>query len=371
MKVLHVYKTYFPDTMGGIEQVLLQLTHGLSEKGVQNRLLALSPDAQPAVIVRPEAEVHRFPITVQFASNPVSVQAWRHFGEHLAWADVVHYQFPWPFADLLHYLHRKACKPSLVTYQSDIVRQRRLMKLYRPLMTRFLNSMDQVVATSPDYLRTSPVLSQLECRLDVIPNGLDESSCPPASEQMLARWRQVVGEGFFLFVGVLRYYKGLDTLIRAAARVNGLIVIAGAGPEQERLRALAEAGAVKNVHFLGHVSDLDKAALLQLAGVFVFPSHLRSEAFGMSLIEAAMYALPLISCDIGSGTSYINLHGVTGLVVPPEAPEALAGAMERLRVEPRLAQSMGQAARLRYEQLFTGRRMADAYHAVYQRLLTP
>jgi rhamnosyl/mannosyltransferase len=368
MRVLHVYKTYFPDTMGGIEQVLLQLTRGLKDLGVENRLLVLSPDASEAVIERPEATVYRYPITAQFASNPVSWQAMWHFREHLAWADVVHYQFPWPFADLLKLVHQRR-KPSVVTYQSDIVRQKKLMTLYRPLMSRFLNSVDLVVVTSPDYLETSEVLSKLARRPQVIPNGLDECSCPRAPESLLAHWRQVLGEGFFLFVGVLRYYKGLETLVQAASLVDSVVVIAGTGPEEERLRALAAASSVNNLYFLGHISDADKAALLQLSRVFVFPSHLRSEAFGMSLIESSMYAKPMISCDIGSGMSYINQHEVTGLVVPPEAPQALANAMERFIQEPELGPVMGRAARQRYEQLFTGRRMAAAYLDAYQQIL--
>lgn len=368
MRVLHVYKTYFPDSMGGIEQVLLQLTQGLSARGAQNRLLVLSPDAQPEVVVRQEATVYRYPITAQLASNPVSWKAWKHFREHVAWADIVHYQFPWPFADLLH-LVKGVRKPSIVTYQSDIVRQKRLMTLYRPLQDRFLRVVDKVVATSPTYLETSPVLSMLASRPEVIPNGLDESSCPPASLEKLQHWRTILGEGFFLFVGVLRYYKGLETLIDAASRVNASIVIAGTGPQEVGLKERVKAMSLENVQFLGHVSDEDKAALLQLARAFVFPSHLRSEAFGMSLIEASMFSKPMISCEIGSGTSYVNQHGVTGLVVPPESPAELAGAMERLARNPEMTDSMGQAARLRYEQLFTGRKMASSYLDAYHRML--
>jgi len=151
--------------------------------------------------------------------------------------------------------------------------------------------------------------------------------------------------------------------------VNAPIVIAGDGPELDRLRALAKAGSVTNVIFLGHVSEEDKAALLKLACVFVFPSHLRSEAFGMSLIEAAMHSKPMISCEIGSGTSYINQHNVTGLVVPPEAPQALASAMQRFLNGPELARAMGSAARDRYEKLFTGQQMAASYYSVYRRIL--
>ena len=368
LRVLHVYKTYFPDTMGGIEKVLLQLTEGLSRRNVRNRILVLSPNPTPSVIVRSEAEVFRYPITFQVASNPFSWQAWKCFPEHVTWADIVHYQFPWPFADLLYLGHGRK-KPSVVTYQSDIVRQKTWMKIYRPLMFRFLNSVDRVIATSPDYQRTSEVLAQLGNETEVIPNGLDDANCPPASEARVAHWRGSLGEGFGLFVGVLRYYKGLETLVLAASHVRARIVIAGDGPELDRLRALAKAESVTNLVFLGHVSEEDKAALLKLASVFVFPSHLRSEAFGMSLIEAAMHSKPMISCEIGSGMSYINKHNVTGLVVPPEVPRALASAIQLLVDNPRLAKTMGSAARMRYQALFTGEQMANSYYSLYQRVL--
>ena len=182
----------------------------------------------------------------------------------------------------------------------------------------------------------------------------------------MARWMREVGEGFFLFVGVLRYYKGLHTLLEAARGLRGQVVIAGDGPEAAGLREQARAQGVDNVHFLGHVSDEDKIALLLLARAFVFPSHLRSEAFGMSLVEAAMCGRPMVSCDIGSGTSYINLDGQTGYTVPPEDPDALRQALHRLQDDPAHAAAMGRAARERFETHFTARRMAQAYEAVYR-----
>jgi rhamnosyl/mannosyltransferase len=105
------------------------------------------------------------------------------------------------------------------------------------------------------------------------------------------------------------------------------VVIAGDGAEAPALeKQLADAG-LKNVRLLGHVSDEDKVCLLRLCRAFVFPSHLRSEAFGMSLVEAAMFGKPMVSCEIGTGTSYINLDGVTGWAVPPEDPDRLRAAM--------------------------------------------
>jgi rhamnosyl/mannosyltransferase len=364
LKILHVYKSYYPDTVGGIEQVIAQLGAALGALGDESRIFTLSPDPQPAVLPRAEGEVHRCRTTVEISSNPLSLPAFGEFRRQLDWADVVHYQFPWPFADLLHV----ACadgKPSVVTYQSDIVRQKWLMHAYAPLMKRFLRSVDKVVATSPHYAGSSPVLAQLNGKLRVIPNGIDDASYPEPPAARLDSWRSRVGEGFFLFVGVLRYYKGLETLLRAAKGFEGQVVIAGTGPELGHLQEYAAREGLANVHFVGSVSEEDKMCLLHLARAFVFPSHLRSEAFGMSLLEAAMCARPMICCEIGTGTSYINADGETGLVVPPEDPQALRGAMERFTREPQLAAAMGAAARRRFEEHFTAREMARAYRALY------
>lgn len=368
MRILHVYKSYYPDTVGGIEQVIAQLGLGLAALGDENRIYTLSPDPRPRVLQRPEGEVHRSRTTVEIASMTASVGALSEFREQLRWADVVHYQFPWPFADLLHMLWARD-KPSVVSYQSDIVRQKTLLRVYSPLMTKFLDSVGLVVATSPEYAQTSPVLSRLGARVQVIPNGVDERTYPQPSPQRMAHWRERVGEGFFLFVGVLRYYKGLHVLLEAAKGLRARVLIAGAGPEAERLRQQVARDQLDNVHLLGTVSDEDKVCLLRLARGFVFPSHLRSEAFGMSLVEAAMCGKPMISCRIGTGTTYINVDGVTGWTVPPQDAGALRDAMHRWVDDPAQAQAMGIAARARFDSLFTAQRMAQAYHAAYRDLL--
>jgi len=364
MRVLHVYKSYYPDTVGGIEQVIAQLGLGLAALGDQSRIFTLSPGAQPPVLQRPEGQVHRSRATLEIASNPVSLGALRDFRRQLEWADVVHYQFPWPFGDLLHLACARA-KPSVVSYQSDIVRQKLLLRAYTPLMNRFLRSVDVVAATSPRYPEGSAALSRLERPPRVIPNGIDESTYPEPAPELMAQWRERLGEGFFLFVGVLRYYKGLHTLVDAAKGFPGQVVVAGDGPEAASLQQQLAAGAAGNVRLLGRVSDEDKVCLLRLSRALVFPSHLRSEAFGMSLVEAAMVGKPMVSCEIGTGTSYINQDGVTGWVVPPEDPAALRAAMQRLLDNPQQAQAMGRAARERFEQMFTARRMAQAYRAAY------
>jgi hypothetical protein len=100
-----------------------------------------------------------------------------------------------------------------------------------------------------------------------------------------------------------------------------------------------------------------------------FPSHLRSEAFGISLLEGAMYGKPMISSEIGTGTTYINIDGETGLVVPPSDPQAFGEAMRTLWDNPELAQAMGKRAEARYWELFTAEQMARSYTALYHELV--
>ncbi|EIM18987.1 MULTISPECIES: glycosyltransferase family 4 protein [Pseudomonas] len=368
MRVLHFFKTYLPDSVGGIEQVIFQLCESGAQQGIEGQVLTLSADPHPAILKLGQHEVHRAKLDIQFASTGFSYSVFKQFREMAAEADVVNYHFPWPFMDLVHFVSGMN-KPCVATYHSDIIRQRHLLKLYRPLMNRFLGSVDRIVAASPNYLHTSDVLQQFPDKTLVIPYGLNKAGYPQPDSERMARWRQRLGERFFLFVGVMRYYKGLHILLDALKDVDYPVVIVGAGPLEAELHAQAAALGLRNLHFLGRLGDEDKVALLQLSYAIVFPSHLRSEAFGISLLEGAMYGKPMISSEIGTGTSYINIHGETGLVVPPSDPLAFRAAMRQLWDNPEQAAQMGLKAEARYRQLFTADEMGRRWSELYQELL--
>ncbi len=328
--------------------------------GVDSSVLTLSSDPK-AILQVENHKVHQANLDFYLASTGFSVSLFKKFSKISEQADVIHYHFPWPMIDLVHLLCRPS-KPTIVTYHSDIVKQRFLGKLYAPLMHLFLGSVDKIVATSPNYLETSKVLQRWEAKTTVVPIGIDERV--PPGKTILNRWRGRVGDNFFLFVGALRYYKGLSYLLEAA-RATGLpVVIAGKGESDFHI-----GDALPNVHFVGEITDSDKEALLSLCRAFVFPSHLRSEAFGVALLEAARAGKPMISCEIGTGTSYVNKDGETGIVVPPASSEALADAMKTLAGEHDLVERFGVAARQRYETLFRAEDMCAGYYDIYAQLI--
>lgn len=369
MKILQVYRTYFPDPPGGLQEAIRQICLTTQLHGIKNWIFTLSPNPKPELLVLPEGEVVRHKSWAAPASCDLGgISTLTSFKKLTSTADVIIYHFPWPFADLLRFFANRS-KPSLLVYHSDIVRQRWLSALYAPLMWKTLHSMSVIIATSPTYARTSPVLSHPSVRdkVRVIPLGIDENSYPKEGDmKILTRFNLKDGRPFFLFIGVLRYYKGLHFLVAAAKNIGAQVVIAGSGPEGELLKAAAIELDANNIIFTGRVTDAEKVTLLQHCLAFVLPSHLRSEAFGMVLVEASMFGKPMITCEIGTGTSYVNSHKETGLVVLPESPSALANAMNTLLIDEALSRSMGHAARQRYEALFSGPALGKAYFDLFK-----
>ncbi|WP_420963440.1 glycosyltransferase [Brucella sp. IR073] len=357
MRVLHVYKTYLPDDFTGVARVIWGIAEALANQGVESHVLCLSEMPAASPITTGHHVTHQVRQDLFIASTSLSLALFGKFHSLLNTVDVVHYHCPWPMADLLHLTNRRI--PSVVTYHSDVVKQRFLKRLYAPLQTCFLGTVDRIIATSPHYAASSPILRRHADKTSVISIGIGDEQTPRS--QTVAKWRARLGDKFFLFVGALRYYKGLPFLIDAA-RATGLpVVIAGDGPCKPD-------DAPDNVTFLGQVSEEDKIALLSLCRGFVFPSHQRSEAFGVALLEAARAGKPMITCEIGTGTSYVNNNGETGLVVPPCDSGALAEAMRILAEDEELAARLGAKARARYERLFQASDMGAAYHRVYREL---
>ena len=368
MRVLHVTSTYLPDKHGGIEEVIRQICLNSVPYGVESRIFTLSSNPIPEIIQSHGIDIFRASKSFEIASCGFSLQALIKFKEVVQWADIIHYHFPWPFADLLH-VFCKVKKKSIVTYHSDVIRQKKLNILYKPLMHNFLRSVDSIVSTSNKYAETSSVLCRYKKNTEIIPIGINENSFPIPSDSDLISMQNKVGVDFFLFIGSLRLYKGLNFLLEAIRNTELQCVIAGNGVVEKKLIKQAKQIGLSNVHFLGQVDEVEKVALLKLCRAVVLTSNLRSEAFGVSLVEGAMFEKPLISTELGTGTSYINIDSKTGFVVPPSEAQSLRKAMLSLSSDLLLSKKMGCAARTRYEELFTGDKMGKQYFQLYKSLL--
>jgi glycosyltransferase involved in cell wall biosynthesis len=370
MTILHVYKDYFP-VLGGIENHVRDLARDQVRQGHQVTVLVTHPawltteDEDEGVRVVRAGRLLTVASTPLSLALPVRLAALR--------PDVTHLHFPYPVGEVAQFLFGRS-RRTVVTYHSDVVRQAGILKLYEPTLRRVLARADAIVATSPPYVQSSRFLRPLSAKTVVIPLGIDVdrfADPDPPAVAALRRRLAPAGETVLLTVGRLRYYKGLDIALHALAATPGRLVVVGTGPREPDLRALAAAlGVMDRVHFAGEIGDDELPLWYHAADVFVSSASHRAEAFGISIVEALASGRPVVSTELGTGTSWVNQHGVTGLVVPANAPDALAAALAQLGGDAALRRRFGAAARARAEAEFRRETMSRRVSSLYAEVLS-
>ncbi len=371
MRVTMVNK-YYPPHLGGVEFHLRDLAEGLVREGLADvRALVCNGEPEPAEETINGVDVVRLPRMFEASSMPVA----RGFAKAIAAEaardprpDVLHLHFPYPWGEV-SWLRARPAVPTVVTYHSDIVRQKTALTAYRPMLERFLDRVDLIIASSPNMIEHSEFLAPRAEKCRQIDFGLNVESIAenPAAIARGAELRaEHPGRPIVLFVGRLVYYKGVDVLVRAMAEVDADLVIIGRGPLEGELREMAFArGIHERMRFIGPVDDTELAAWYHAADVFCLPSVARSEAFGLVQIEAHAAGTPVVSTNLTTGVPYANLDGVTGLTVPVGDSAALAAALNRLLGDDELRARLGAQAKERALRDFTIPRMCAQTAEVY------
>lgn len=368
MKILELGK-FYPPYRGGIETLLQLWCEGFAKRGARVECVVANDRTGGENAELNGVKVHRLASYGRIASTslcPAYLSATR---DHAA--DLWHMHAPNPLADLAC-LRGSADTPMVVSYHSDVIRQRTLMSFYRPLLMRMLRRANAVVVATPLHIEHSPWLTQFRSKCEVIPFGIDLAQFRPSPRmrsEVASHWVRH-GRPILLTMGRLVEYKGIRHLIDAMARLDAHLWVVGTGPLLETLRAQAGAlGVAGRVEFLGNQSDEQRAVLLNACDVFVLPSITPNEAFGLVQVEAMACGKPVVSCDLKSGVPWVNQNEVTGLVVPPADSEALAIALKRLLQDALLRSRLGEAGRARASREFDQLVMIDRYWNLFQRLI--
>jgi glycosyltransferase involved in cell wall biosynthesis len=362
LRVLHVGK-FYPPHIGGMETYLQALCKGLRNHTDLRVIVANEGRDTLDEIVDsvPVARLSTLLTAFSTSISPGMVSRIRH-----SEADLVHLHLPNPAA-VLAYLASGYRGRLVVTYHSDIVRQKMLGRMFEPLLYAVLRRSAAIIATSPNYVATSPVLQAFRDRCHVIPYGIDTAQFEQCDPDAVARIRARFGERLVVSVGRLVYYKGLEYLIHAMADVRGKLVIVGDGPLRRKLETLAtRLGVADKVSFAGEIDDAEALAHYHAAAVFVLASVARSEAFGIVQIEAMATGLPVVNTSLDSGVPLVSLHEETGLTVPPADPPALAAAMNLLLDNPDLRLQYGQAGAQRARREFSLDKMLERTLHLYR-----
>lgn len=357
IKILHIYKSFYPETVGGIEKFIDTLNNELSH--ICDFGLVCMGNKTETYFYK-KMKVYKFKKNFEISSCPFSISAFLKFRNISSQYDILHYHYPYPFMDFLNFFSLNKIK--LTTYHSDIIKQKFINFFYSPLKYFFLKNQNLIVVSSKKYLNTSSTLQVFKNKLKVINFGIKKISSPKNNK--------IKKKGYILFIGSLRYYKGLDVLLEAAKKINSKIYICGSGSEYKDLLIKKKKLQLKNVFFLGRVSDKEKYRLLKNCNFFVFPSNSRSEAFGIAILEAMSFAKPIISCEVGSATSYLNINNKTGFVVKPNNPNELRDKINYL-LDPKnkkIKKIFSVNSYNRFKKYFTSTTMCKSYLKLYEKL---
>jgi rhamnosyl/mannosyltransferase len=360
------------DNFGGVERYVFELARSL-EREVRYTNIVAERGGAPDLPVVGET-VHASP-WASLAGTPVCpTMPWHALSRHRrAPFDLVHLQFPAdPMAHLSATLLPRRVR-RVISWHSDIIRQQKLLALYRPFLDRLVRSADAIIAATPAHISSSQQLDALEdrSRLHVVPYGFDLSRFrerPPLADELRRRY----GAPFLVFaLGRHVYYKGFEFAIRALAQMpEAALMLGGQGPLTEALRQVArDAGVAARVHFVGRIAESDLPAYYHACDAFCLSSVEPAEGFGIVQIEAMASGRPVVCCELHNGVTWVNQDGITGLVVPPADPAALAGALSHLAREPGLCARLGEQGRHRAFSVFTVEAMARGTLSVYREVL--
>lgn len=290
--------------------------------------------------------------------------------------DIAHLHFPDPMSHLAYHFLPAGTK-LVISWHSDIIRQKRLLSLYQPFLNHIVARADAIIAATPKHFSSSTQMGA--CRDSgkkfVVPYGIDFQGLEETASTLEGAGnlrRKYAGKKIIFALGRHVYYKGFDYLIRAMQAVtdDAVLVLGGSGPKTAELKGLvANLSLAGRVFFLGRIPEDELPHYYHACDLFCLPSIEQSEAFGIVQVEAMACGKPVVCCELNNGVTYVNQAGVTGLAVPPRDPQALAGALNDLLADKRKRLAYGQAANARVHREFTLSNAAEGTVAVYRAVL--
>lgn len=370
LKILEVNKAYFPH-VGGIESLVKQYSEELGQYGAVVRTLVCRDDRGRSYTDTVNGvKIVRAGSFGTYFSCPLSLSFILKFRKMAKNADVVHINTPFPLADLALLLSGYRGKV-VISWHSDVVKQKKLLLLYRPLMRYMLNRADVILTATRGHIDGSDILPEYRRKCRILPYGIEpEKYLSIERKPVLTELLNDKNNVKVFFTGRLVYYKGVDVLLKAFARVkNCELFIAGTGELEGSLKKFAaENGIADKVHFLGFLPDDTLKQAFADCDIFVLPSVARSEAFGIVQLEAMICGKPVINTDLPSGVPCVSIHGKTGLTVKPSDSEMLANAVQLLADDGKLRQRLGETGAKRVETYFNEKDIIKRLYTIMQRL---
>lgn len=356
LRILEVNKAYFPH-IGGIETLVQQYSQELGEIDSVSVKTLVCRDGRGGTIREKlnGVDLTRAGSLGTYFSCPLSLSFIRLFRKMAKKADVVHIHVPFPLADAALLLSGYKGRV-VVSWHSDVVNQKKLLLFYKPFMRYLLKRADCIITATQGHIDGSDYLPEFREKCRVVPYGITPQDYlrierkPVLTERLNDKKAVKV-----FFTGRLVYYKGVDVLLKAFRRVKGCeLFLAGTGVLENQLKEYVRAKGISDkVHFLGFLPDEELKQAFADCDIFVLPSTVKSEAFGIVQLEAMVYGKPVINTNLASGVPYVSIDGESGITVPPCDEKALAAAMNTLAQDEKLREKYGRSAAERVQEQFS------------------
>ena len=368
-RLLILDETYPPDVRGSVPYSRDIASH-LRQSGWHVDVLTVGEGRRGSVVPEGNGSLYRMGRHLEFSSARLSLGVLSFLLRRWRTYDVIHLNFPNPMGEVAFLVCSRllgAPGPrSVVTFHAEVVEAKPFATAYNRILTRRLLAVaDRIIVSSPNLITNTAILKTFWKKVRVIPFGIPEPG--PSRSSGPTAWSS---QPKLLYVGRLSRYKGLDVLLCALRGAPGSLRIVGNGSLRGDLeRIIVDSELSDRVSLLGHVSSEVLHQLYEEADILVLPSTDRAEAFGYVLIEAMSHSTALITTELGTGTSWVNVDGKTGIVVPANNAEALRAAIVKLGRDAQLLRAAKAASGARYQECFRLETMLSGTVSLYDQLL--
>ena len=371
MKILQLTKHY-PPYPGGIESVTYDIVEGINKMRYRSDVLCANDKWINIVEHVNNYRVWRMASFGKVMSTSIAPSIILQLYKLRYSYDIIHVHFPDPMNALALYLVRPKARV-VVHWHSDIIKQKGLFWLYRPLQNWILKKADLIVGTSPIYINGSKYLTKYLNKTIAIPIGITAENIKSSHVEVEKVKGKYPGKKIIFSLGRLIYYKGFEFLIEAAKYLldDVVILIGGEGKLYNRLKdQIQRNGFEKKIFLLGKISQYSLGNYYSACDIFCLPSVESSEAFGVVLLEAMRFGKPIVATNIpGSGVPWVNQNGVTGFNVEIRSPKALANGINNLLRNQGLYKEFSQNALRRFDRFFTSDKMVASFINEYLKMV--
>ncbi len=327
----------YPPEIGGVEVITQQLAEICKDINENPTILTFNNNRESLIEDKNGISIHRLGTFLRHRSIRFSFRYKKYYKNLSEQSKITIFNYP-SFQPELYCPNKNNI--NIVCYHADNTKFGIIGKLYQRIIARrFLKNADYIITSSPNIIESSYVLRKNKEKCYTIPFGIDiehfsykESN---KREEIISEFKERkslnIDRIIILFVGRMSRYKGFQYLLKSLALLPKeycLLLVSSDKMDKKYKKIIFDKNLQNRIIHFNDVSYQELPEYYSVADVFVLPSTDRAEAFGLVAIEAMACGIPVITTELGTGTSFHNIHNETGLIIPPKDEDKLAEAIK-------------------------------------------